>query len=535
MTRPGVLGVLVLITVSCAGSTARPDPRPAISTARSGHGDVRRRSRPSAPALVFGEDVLARALAQNAADVAGPPHTFRAIPVTRIDLSTIHVMKSDGRFRVALPSRAPIVTPTVYDDLVVVSGGFRSHQMYAFRAAIGDPVWGVELGDDGPSMPACEDDVCVFNTESCTIFAVDAHTGALLWSWYLGDPLMSAPAIANGLVFTSYPAQATTEAGKNPPPGGVTHALAAFRLRTGELVWTRWIDADVISAPMAVADAVYASTFAGTIYKLDQRTGAFLEARDAHATSALSFVDGALFYATRSDDVAEVRDARGNRREERRVQERLVRSQKGADAERGPGRNMQQSRAMPADQLHYDFYDGTVQAATSSANDAANGFTGGAPEAANARVARMLVGRASVHGLQEFQGAWVLPWGDANYAIMGASLISFERDNSRMRWSRALPGELASLGILAAPPAAAGGALVVPTTTGQVLLVDPRRGEVRRRFTVGAPLRTQAVVHRGWIYVGTGTGDLVGIDTGNARLTGWPTWAGDAARTGAPR
>ncbi len=39
----------------------------------------------------------------------------------------------------------------------------------------------------------CGDDIIVFNTESCTIFALDMKTGKNLWSYFLGDPLTSTP------------------------------------------------------------------------------------------------------------------------------------------------------------------------------------------------------------------------------------------------------------------------------------------------------------------------------------------------------
>ena len=38
----------------------------------------------------------------------------------------------------------------------------------------------------------------------------------------------------------------------------------------------------------------------------------------------------------------------------------------------------------------------------------------------------------------------------------------------------------------------------------------------------------------GRVFVGTANGQVVALETGDASLTGWPTWAGDAARTGAP-
>ena len=86
--------------------------------------------------------------------------------------------------------------------------------------------------------------MCVLNTESCTIFAIEAKTGKQLWSFWLGDPLTSSPTIADGLVFAAYPAQGA-ENGTLPP--GVNHALAAFDLETGKIKWQLWLDGDVMS------------------------------------------------------------------------------------------------------------------------------------------------------------------------------------------------------------------------------------------------------------------------------------------------
>ena len=63
------------------------------------------------------------------------------------------------------------MTPTVYEHEVIVSGGFRSKELYAYESQTGKPLWGIDLGDDGPSARACEQRRVRLNTESCTIFA----------------------------------------------------------------------------------------------------------------------------------------------------------------------------------------------------------------------------------------------------------------------------------------------------------------------------------------------------------------------------
>lgn len=510
------------------------------------------------PDLTVGEDVTEQFQAMNAQDMRPPPSVFRRIEahVTRpaahgkpgapepqvVSNAQNHHRRHavgtlpnpsrfDGGWRVQLPSGAPVVTPVVYRNRVLASGGFRSRQLYAFDARSGEPAWAINLGDDGPSTPACDDGVCVFNTESCTIFAVDAETGEMLWSWYLGDPLMSAPAIADGVVYTSYPIRgggSWPDEEQRPMPSGASHAIGAFDLHTGALRWSRWIDAEIMSAPVVFMGRVYGATFGGTMFHFEAETGRLLQARKAMATAAPTVIDGALYFSRREDEGGE-------------SWERIVRSARdpqvtaqleGAAGKPGGGEPAAQSTRRAAPYVREDFQSRTEFADESVANDAANGFSGGAPAAANAGVAAQLIGRRTVHGLQEFQGSWVLGSRDMNLVTMGSALVAYDRMTGTERWVVPLEGDLARQGgALGAPPAEAGGRLVVATLAGKVLVVDAE-GEVEARLDAGVPLRTQAVVDRGWVYVGSANGQVVALDSGNPELTGWPTWAGNPARTG---
>src|SRR4051812_25365338 len=158
------------------------------------------------PEAMQDKDITVDVKDWNSDKFAGPPSKFREGHVSPRKFDEKAVKKLADGFSVQLPSGAPIPTPTVYNGKVYVSGGFHSKEFYCFDAATGALKWAVDLDDDGPTAAVCDNSVCVFNTESCTLFAVDAETGKHLWSHWLGDPLTSTPTIANGVVFTSYPA-----------------------------------------------------------------------------------------------------------------------------------------------------------------------------------------------------------------------------------------------------------------------------------------------------------------------------------------
>jgi outer membrane protein assembly factor BamB len=458
------------------------------------------------------EDRVAEARAMNARPHAAPPAQFRSGTASPKLLAASSVTRTATGFEIALPSGAPVPSPAVHEGILVTGGGFHSREIHAFDAKTGKPLWGLELSDDGPSTPACAKGVCVWNTESCTVFAVEVLTGKLLWTHYLGDPQLSAPAIDGDTVFTVYPASL----GAQQPPGA-SHVLAAFALRTGATRWQRFIDADAISAPVAAEGEVHLSSMAGTLYRLRQSDGEILSARSARATSAPTVAKGEIFYSKRAENEG------GSRPEESLAKRRKDSAARPVEVAR---------KAAP-------YLDASVQRATALASegkalDAANGFGGGAPAAAKAEIAEVNLGQASVSTLQAFQGSRVLRLGDRTIATMGDEVVATDSATGRALWKRALRGDLAaSGGFLATPPAAAGGKLVVGTLYGEVQILEPVSGALVRTLAVGAPVRSQPVVHDGWIYVGTENGRLVALATGDAALGGWPQWGGDATRRGA--
>ena len=480
-------------------------------------------------------DITDQVRAMNSDQFAAPPTQFRTGHVNPKSLDAKAIAQTETGFTIKLPSGAPIPTPTVYKGKLYVSGGFSTKEYFCFDAVTGKFEWGMSLDDDGPTSAVVADDTVVFNTESCTIFALDAKTGQHLWSYFLGDPLTSTPTIANGKVYTSYPAMGgggqapnNSQPGATPKKGpaasapaqakprpAASHVMICLELKTGKILWQKWIDSDVMSAPVAVDDEVFATTFAGTVYKFKQSDGAILSAHRSRATSAPVIVGNHIYLTKRADNGKDEKCA-----EEIAGIDRPSQTQTFGAAKR------------EAVYLDDKVQDKAMLKANAGALDAGNGFGAGAPAAANPTAAKGNIGLYNVSSMQAFQGSRILNFKDANYNCMGDELINTDPKDGKIRWKVKLQGDLAKQGgHLAAPPAAAGGQLFLTTLEGEVLQVDPEKGGVTKTYKVGSPVRSQAAIDGGRIYVGTQDGRLVCINTGDTRFTGWVTWGANMAHT----
>jgi len=277
-----------------------------------------------------GEDFLAEALKMNSSKHPLPEPDFQVGHVQNLKFDRKAIQKTENGFTIQMPSGTAVATPAIRNGRLYVSGGFSCTEFYCFDAKTGKFVWGKELDDDGASAPLVYDDSIIFNTESCTIFVLDAADGKLRWAHWLGDPLMSVPCAAAGRVFTTYPASdaaasgefgefadpsdttgpkaetTVPEKGEGPAEKGSktvvpTHILIAFDAKTGKVLWRRWIDTECMSAPVADGDCLYLTTLSGTLYKFKLDDGKLLAARRLRATSAPIITERYLYCTRRTD------------------------------------------------------------------------------------------------------------------------------------------------------------------------------------------------------------------------------------------
>src|SRR4029077_8547326 len=198
------------------------------------------------------------------------------LPVIGRDLEAASFGTPDGKtgWVLRLPGGRPIATPAYADGMLFVGGGYGSHEFYAVDAETGKIIWRIQTGDDGPTAAVVADGMVAFNTESCTLMVVDERRGRVIWQEWLGDPLMSQPAIDKGVLFMAHPAATgrstkPTEFHPRPASPGGSHRLLAAELSAGRHIWEQEISGDVITAPVVSDGTVYFTTFNGTSYALN--------------------------------------------------------------------------------------------------------------------------------------------------------------------------------------------------------------------------------------------------------------------------
>ena len=184
----------------------------------------------------------------------------------------------DGKikgWKLTIPGHRPLATPSIVNGKVFVGGGFGSHEFYAFDAVTGKQVWQYRTADDGPTAAVVDDGFVAFNTESCELEILTVE-GKPVWKKWLGDPLMSMPAIAAGKVYMAFPNS----------KGDRQHYLACFELKTGKEFWKKPIAGEIITAPIVSDEKVYLSTLEGTVYCFGQHDGELIWKEKKNATSA---------------------------------------------------------------------------------------------------------------------------------------------------------------------------------------------------------------------------------------------------------
>ena len=428
-----------------------------------------------------------------------------ALPEIGRDLKPYEFKTSDGKagWVVRIPGARPIATPAYADGMIFVGGGYGGNAFYAFNASTGEMAWKFNTHDDGPTAAVVAEGKVAFNTESCTVYVLDEKTGKLVWQKWLGDPLMSQPAIDRGKLYMAYPATSGSRAG--------THRLAAFELNTGKKLWEQDITGDVISAPVIAKDTVYVTCFDGTSFAMDSISGKVLWSKRESATSAPAVANGAVMVSRKVTKGKEVREG-------------LI----PMKAEDGKDNS---SALLTEDKAQYLTADNAGSALSTSAItmlDSSVGFSA-APPSAELQSAKENVGVKTVVGGWAYQGSRAAYQGGQWMNAQGRYVNAIGESSGQANWRAEARGKGVGDNLqVFSPPALGREYMYLDSATGNIVAVRQKDGQVGFNYRFSQPMVFQPALAEGNVYAGTSQGLLICLKTGGRDADGWYAWGGNA-------
>lgn len=386
------------------------------------------------------------------------------------------IEKTAQGFNINYDSESATPTPAVYDGMLLTHGGYYSRNFFSFDEETGKLNWGQEFAESGPSSAVVEDSIVLINTQSCTLYALEAYTGKLLWSKWLGPDLYSMPSISNGKVYAVYPNELGANAyrlsrGGKGDAKEMKNVLACFDLKSGKIIWQNWVNAEALSSPVISGNNVYLTCLSGKLYEFDKSKGTLLGTINDVATAPPTIVNDKVFVSVKSagNELVAMYAVNGLK----------------------PVKKIS-SLTSPL------FVDNLYKL---SANEQMN-----------------------------FCGTRMLNYKGKNYNVMGSKIICSNQEDGSLVWSSQIPETLTEKEKpVATMPVAAGGKIVVSTLSGKVMAFDPSTGKQLNTWETGSKIEAQATISNGWIYSGTEDGKTVSINTHDNKFSGWNMFGYDAS------
>jgi len=381
------------------------------------------------------------------------------------------IEKTELGFNINYGLESPTPTPAAYDGMLLTHGGYYSRNFFNFDEATGKFNWGLEFSESGPSSAVVEDSIVLINTQSCTLYALEAYTGKLLWSKWLGPNLYSMPSVSNGKVYAVYPNELganvyrLTRTGKGDTKE-LKNVVACFDLKTGKIIWQNWLDSEVLSSPVISGGNVYLTCLSGKLYEFDKNSGSLLGSINDIAMSPPTVVNDKVFVSVKD------KEQKGN-------ETVSVYAANGL-------KPIKKISALSSKLFIDDLY------------------------------------KLSASEQMNFCGTRTLHYRGKNYNVMGNKLICSNPDDGTIVWTKEITNEITENGKPSATmPVAAGGKIIVSTLSGQVITFEPAHGGKLSTWATGTKIESQPAISNGWIYSGSERGKTVSINTGDSKFTGW--------------
>jgi len=177
-------------------------------------------------------------------------------------------------------------SPAVANGVVYV--GSQDDNVYALNASTGAKLWSYTTGGQVDSSPAVANGVVYVGSFDDKVYALNASTGALKWSYTTGNAVYSSPAVANGVVYV----------------GSYDDNVYALNASTGAKLWSYTTGGRVGSSPAVANGVVYVGSYDDKVYALNASTGALLwsYATGGDAVVSSPAVANGVVYVGSTDD-----------------------------------------------------------------------------------------------------------------------------------------------------------------------------------------------------------------------------------------
>ncbi len=147
--------------------------------------------------------------------------------------------------------------------------------VYAYDASTGKRLWiSGKIGNMILSAPAIANGVVYVGSEDSYVYALNASTGARLWRHQFGGPIYASPVVVNGTVYAGIASNPSTAAPTTTSDATTTSgSIAALNASTGNLIWQQPVN-NYTGTSLAYANSlIYFGTNANAVYALNAATG----------------------------------------------------------------------------------------------------------------------------------------------------------------------------------------------------------------------------------------------------------------------
>lgn len=212
-----------------------------------------------------GTKAIEKYMAEAKRDARGFKTEFLPVKIKPIAPQEISWQKT-GYGKLGTLGATAAYTPQIINNHVYFTDGYYGRKFSHKTGTIHNKTdWTVELAEAGASpVSSGNDSFCVFNTESCSIYVLDARTGQPIWAHWLSPILFCTPLVQSNKVYTVY----------SDDGGATSSILICFDLRSGNICWQQRMPARAFGKMLFHKGKLFVSLKNGEIFCADANTGA---------------------------------------------------------------------------------------------------------------------------------------------------------------------------------------------------------------------------------------------------------------------